>query len=313
MSTPFIIIPAYNRRIVTLGCLAKLKEEAILPKWNVIIVDDGSTDGTSEAVWAQYPEVFLVHGTGDLFWTGAIELGMRFAFRRGATSFVWLNDDSIVDANSLETIVSRAEECGGMVSAQGLVIIERLNFVWHHPLIYRTRWGVLCKEPDLSQQEIRVDTCRGNLVALSRKVVETIGYPDGARIPHVNGDTDYGLRASRAGISVVIIPRAVVQEGELERPSAESWLLGERSVRAIWKSLRSKRSSFYPPMYWTYSTRHWGVRGVLLFSMPYLRLLGVTILRLLIPRRLLIALYGRHSASWKALAPLKAKAETDRI
>ena len=79
MSQPYIIIPVHNRREFTLRCLASLHDQGILAAMQVIVVDDGSTDGTHEAVNAEFPQVILLPGDGNLFWTGAVTLGMSHA------------------------------------------------------------------------------------------------------------------------------------------------------------------------------------------------------------------------------------------
>ena len=67
-----IVIPVYNRRTLTLQCLDHLQWCASLADWRVVLVDDGSTDGTADEVRTRFPHVDIVQGSGDLFWTGAI-------------------------------------------------------------------------------------------------------------------------------------------------------------------------------------------------------------------------------------------------
>jgi len=59
------VIPVFNRKAETLACLERLvqlKGEA--PGLRVVIADDGSTDGTAEAVRAAYPDTVLVTAAG---------------------------------------------------------------------------------------------------------------------------------------------------------------------------------------------------------------------------------------------------------
>lgn len=309
-SKPAIIIPCHNRKATTLGCLERLKQIGVFPGFHILVVDDGSTDGTAEAIAREFPEVEVLQGSGDLYWTGAMELGMRHAHTAGASSFIWINDDTEVAAGAIEAITARAEETGGIVSGLGQVIVEAQDYSWYFPACYRGPSGLLVKEIDRTLDEIEVDTCRGNLVAISRKVVNLIGFPDGRRIPHFGGDTDYGLRASRAGLSVKILPRALVREIGLERTDNQSWLLGDTGVLRLWRNVFQKRNAFYPPMIFAYNYRHWGARGLIAAIRLYLKLAGISLLRILIPRSLRIRWFGRHSHAWKTLAPMRKDAAT---
>ena len=46
----YIIIPVHNRKAITLQCLNTLKNNGDLGQYHVVVVDDGSTDGTAEAI-----------------------------------------------------------------------------------------------------------------------------------------------------------------------------------------------------------------------------------------------------------------------
>src|SRR5688572_16741369 len=107
----YLIIPAYNRRAVTLSCLAALSEAGDLARNHVVVVDDGSTDGTSEAIRSQYPDVHVLPGSGELWWTGAIVLGMRYALAEGAQQIVWLKDRKSTRLNSSHSQISYAVFC----------------------------------------------------------------------------------------------------------------------------------------------------------------------------------------------------------
>ena len=68
----YIIIPVHNRKALTLVCLENLKTNVDLQKYQVIVVVDGSSDRTAEEVAENYPEVTILEGDGNLWWTGAI-------------------------------------------------------------------------------------------------------------------------------------------------------------------------------------------------------------------------------------------------
>ena len=110
MQPIYIIIPVHNRKVLTLACLENLKANDDLQKYHVIVVDDGSSDRTATEVKENYPEVIVLQGDGNLWWTGAIALGMEYANQQGATHFIWLNDDCLTELNTLELLVDFLQE-----------------------------------------------------------------------------------------------------------------------------------------------------------------------------------------------------------
>jgi len=80
-----ILMTCHNRRETTLSCLKAVFKQ-VLPEsvtFNVFLVDDGSTDGTGDAVRSYYPSVAVLEGDGSLFWNR----GMRKAFAEAMERF----------------------------------------------------------------------------------------------------------------------------------------------------------------------------------------------------------------------------------
>ncbi|MEL6945455.1 MAG: glycosyltransferase, partial [Bacteroidota bacterium] len=92
----------HNRKDITLKCLSRLKALGDLTRYSVIVVDDGSTDGTYEEIYESYPTVILLKGDGNLWWTGAIRMGMEYAYKQDADYIIWLNDDTLPLAGSIQ-------------------------------------------------------------------------------------------------------------------------------------------------------------------------------------------------------------------
>ena len=149
---------------------------------------------------------------------------------------------------------------------------------------------------------VTVDSCRGNLVAISKKVVDVIGYPDGKNLPHALGDADYTLRASEAGIRCLLLTDIFLEELGNIRSDNVSWLLGGTSISEIWRNTFSKKSTLYPRMRWIYLKRHWGWRGILQYPIPYIKLVIISVLRIIFSRKILVSIYGKYSHEWKSSA-----------
>lgn len=102
-----IIIVNWNRRDDLLALVASLYDAGY---WNydIIVVDNASSDGSVDALRARYPEVLLIQNAENLGGTGGFNAGMRYAIGRDY-SFVWLLDnDALVFPNSLEPLVEAA-------------------------------------------------------------------------------------------------------------------------------------------------------------------------------------------------------------
>jgi len=106
-----IVTPVYNRRDITLQCLrslSKIDNAGLLI--HVVIVDDGSTDGTEEAIRKQFPEVEVLKGDGTLHYTAGTNLGIQAALKKQPDYILAINNDSIFERDFLQRLVACAEE-----------------------------------------------------------------------------------------------------------------------------------------------------------------------------------------------------------
>lgn len=287
----WIILPVYNRRPITLRCLEHLRSTSVMDWAQVTVVDDASNDGTAQAVRTAFPKVVVLAGSGQLYWAGAIAMGMRHAMAEGAKCMVWLNDDSHPVAGAVERVVSSALETGAIYAGLGRFVGVKNGHTF--TALYRSAWGLRECSVDsaVHSEPLAVDACRGNLVAIPRAVVEAIGYPDAKNLPQYFADTDYSLRATKAGFACQLDPLAVVEEMEHSGDFDHPWLTTRQPLREIWARFRTVQAGLYWRANWVYLVRHWGLwRGAILFAAPYLRLTIISLVRLIVPRALIYRL-----------------------
>lgn len=205
-----ILLASYNRVRQTLACLQSLRQ-CHWPSgvsYSVFLVDDGSTDGTPEAVAQLYPEVVLLRGSGRLFWCNS----MRLAWQRAAAGhydfYLWLNDDTALYSNALVTLFSTWEEVSDSGKRPVIVVGScRDPVTGQHAYGGYRRVG---RHPARLEQVFpsavpeECDTFNGNIVLVPRDVHSRIGNM--RPFAHSLGDTDYGLRARAAGCSVFVAP-----------------------------------------------------------------------------------------------------------
>lgn len=203
-----IILPVRNRwHAYTNKILAQLNQQGLLSDDSndyVVVVDDGSTDGTTEKVKSLYPAAHLLLGNGNLWWGGAINEGMKYLLDfPNVEAIVWLNDDLIIPNDFVEKLKIIAPE-----AIENNAIIGGLAVS-----IFDSNWiafcGVVKSKPlryinDLKEDLTEVSHLSGNIVILPSAVVKTVGYIDILRFPHYNADYDYTHRARKNGIQLLI-------------------------------------------------------------------------------------------------------------
>lgn len=103
-----ILMTCYNRRQKTLDCLEALRKQELLPNLvvQVYLVDDGSTDGTGEAVKAAYPGIKVLQGNGNLFWNGGMRLAFSEAMKSDYDYYLWLNDDTLLYPRAIQSLLA---------------------------------------------------------------------------------------------------------------------------------------------------------------------------------------------------------------
>lgn len=263
----------FNRREQTLLCLRNVYDQMRTDALHisVTLVDDGSTDGTAEAIAMQFPFVNLVKGSGHLYWNQGMRLAFAHAQRRSPDAYLWLNDDTMLYPHAI-TRLTKVMDALEQLGTTAIVTGSTCDHVSGGRSYGGFRWSsgwlrhLVPVDPPASVP-VPCDTMNGNCTLIPRRVAEEIGNLDPA-FQHAFGDMDYGFRARAAGFSIYVAPGFVGSCSDNSRGG--TWRDRRVGFRKRWSHLHSPKGSPYSE--WRlYCKRHLGVLWPLYTVSPYVK------------------------------------------
>lgn len=205
MKTIAVLMTCHNRREKTISSLQSLFQNILSENYvlDVYLVDDGSTDGTSEAVKTEFPKVNIVQGNGNLYWNRGMILAWEMASKtRDFDFYLWLNDDTILKSGSINLFLEHAHQFKNNCIYVGATCSAKNNFYTYGGYKRNSKMVI----PNGEWQEC--DYFNGNMVLIPSLIFSKIGYLD-KKFKHGLGDFDYGRRAKQKGFQLLMSPEYI--------------------------------------------------------------------------------------------------------
>lgn len=267
----------HNRVETTLACLKRLFEQSVCDQVNMVVflVDDGSTDGTGDAIRNLYPGVNVIEGDGNLFWNRGMHRAFEEALKDKFDYYFWLNDDTSLYRDALETMLAAYERLESGIRDRSIIV----GSTWDARTKKQTYGGFRSKKGAVNpisfglvepgNDLISCDAMCGNCVLIAKGVAEIVGNID-SRYRHRWGDVDYAMRARKNGCKLWVAPgylaecSANTQDFEWKQPglSLKQRLAALNSVKGL------DRADWF-----RFVRQHGGVLWPLVWIRPYLRLI----------------------------------------
>lgn len=248
-------MPTYNRwheARVSLRCLLESSHKNL----RILLVEDACTDGTVAECQAGFPEVEILHGDGDLWWSGAINMGTKYALEHGAELVLWINDDVRVEPETISHLVATVEREGAKsIACARIKSTDSSQPEWRgspppwHPDFHAEQVVELPLEGDLPIEH----PPGGQGVLIPAQCFRDIGGVDIANFPHYWADHDFHYRAMRAGYKYFIAKDAVVwnvpnqARSEVRADVSLRWFLFDRRSSMNMPTLRRLLKRHLPP------------------------------------------------------------------
>jgi GT2 family glycosyltransferase len=214
-----VVVPVFNKLAHTVRFLESFREVRY-PAYQMIIVDDGSTDDTAKTLARRFPEVVRLQGDGNLWWSGGTNRGVAYALEHGFDYVLTINNDTRVHPDFLTHLVETAGAHPRSVVGSRINFLDDPKKIWSLGGYVNWRGGVVLQLrghggyehevlPHLANP-VPAETLTGCGALVPAACYREVGLYDARWCPQYHGDSEFVLRAARRGWRVLVDLRAVV-------------------------------------------------------------------------------------------------------
>ena len=239
----YVLLPVYNRREITRRFIECLKAQTY-ENYQLILIDDGSTDGTAEMVLGYLPETVVLRGKGNWWWAGSLQQGIEWLKNEHVADdsvILMINDDTVFEPDFLATAV---EVLSGVTEA---LLLAQCYSLQDNKLVdagVHVDWRRLTFEQARTEEEINCFSTRGLFMRM--KDLRAVGDFHPRILPHYASDYEFTIRAHRKGLKLMTDSRLKIWEDEETT--------GHHSINGLtlWSSIKIifSKKSVWNPFYW---------------------------------------------------------------
>lgn len=240
MQKIYILLPVHNRKKIT-NCFIECLKRQRYTNYHLVLIDDGSDDGTSEMVLENIPMATVLRGTGDWWWAKSLQRGLNWVKKQSPDDnslVLFINDDVSFEPDYLENAARL------MKNKTGTLVLSRLldkdsNQPMESGITVNLGW--LKFDTATSHDQINCLSTRG--LFASWLDVEVIGGFNYKLLPHYLSDYEYTIRAYKKGIKCETSKEILIQANF---ESTGYHVHREEKISDLLKNLFSRKSPHNP-------------------------------------------------------------------
>ncbi len=223
------------------------------PSLHIVVVDNAGTDGTAEMILERYPDIELVRLDRNIGYSAGINVGIEKTLSQ-APDFVWVfNNDVVVEPDCLKKLVA-VMESDPTIGVAGPIVFDYMTHKIAHAGYRINLWTGRMKEfgEPAGNEPYEVDSAFGCSNLIRKTVFDRIGGFDPGYNVYFD-ETDFNMRARRAGSKVVVVPAAKVYHEESATMNKfiarKAWLLLSNLVRFEFKNSSLAQLAVFIPYF----------------------------------------------------------------
>lgn len=262
-----VAIAVHNSRDQTRNCLDSLLRSDCC-NLHIVVVDDGSYDGTWEMLKRDYPSVVVLLGDGNLWWTGGNNRAIEACLEAGCDYVLLLNPDVILKPDTILQLLVAASKNPNTIISPVVVRHDRPKIVWWagsrwqplipwFPLIWMNRYIFKAGTPvsKLPAEPFFTSEAHGRGVLVPGNVFKRIGLYDIEHLPHYGADTDFSFRATSAGFAILIVPQIRVRL-HVENTGLKPTVTRQGALKGFGDYLTQRKNGEAIKVWWHITQRH---------------------------------------------------------
>lgn len=210
-----IILINWNGYALTKACLESLKDLRY-PHFQLILVDNGSEDGSGEKLKTEFPEIELLSSPDNIGFTGGNNLGIKWALDHFFDQVLLLNNDTVVEPDFLDPLVSFLEENLDYGAVQPKIMLEAdRDKLWNAGGGYfkglEMTWSIGTGQLDEGQFDQEKDTpwITGCAILVRSAVIRRVGMLD-TRFFAYYEDVEWSFRIKKSGFKLRYLPQSKI-------------------------------------------------------------------------------------------------------
>lgn len=200
-----VLLTTFNRKEKTISCLESLYAQQLPADvaFEVFLTDDGSKDGTADAVKKTFPEVHVFHGNGSLFWAGGMRNSWKQAIQHEFDYFLLLNDDTVLHENAINILLESNRKQKAV--CVGTTLDKASGSLSYGGRKVSNGFQLKSYKVHSDTDYVECDLGNANIMLVPKAVVDKIGILSDV-FTHGIADYDFTLKAKKNGFPVLVAP-----------------------------------------------------------------------------------------------------------
>lgn len=216
--TVHVLIPVFNRIAMTRIMVEQLRQQDMDETLAITVIDDGSTDGTAEYL-AQQKDLLALTGDGNLWWGGAIDLGLRHVLAEASDEdwVLFVNNDTEIRTDFIQRLLDAARRHAPAAVGSVVRDIEAPHQIFSIGPRINT-WRFLVRDVEATEigqdGTVLVDALSGRGVIYPVVALRAAGGMQPRWLPQYLADYEVSLRVAANGFCLLVASDAAVYSSD---------------------------------------------------------------------------------------------------